>query len=206
MEIGPGNAILELCKTEKVSTQFQVSQLLVISLYSITKSVPDPFIGQVLMTDRHESSSAKKHDLWSSKNKKGTYHVYYHVCILAIPCNTTESVQQQNNSGSIERNKNIHDIHSILIFSKNYYWSFFEFFSRDPIGKNRSVLSVEKPLLLHAGKSTMVPGTSGAPLTVLKGFANIIYIPGKHKKMSNSNSWKRYECCRLIFTYNFQYR
>ncbi len=40
------------------------------------------------MTNRHESSSAKKHDQWSSKNKKGTRHV----CILAIPCNTTESV------------------------------------------------------------------------------------------------------------------
>ena len=37
------NAILELCTTEKVSTQFQVSQLLVLSLYSIIKSVPDPF-------------------------------------------------------------------------------------------------------------------------------------------------------------------
>ena len=44
MQIGPGNAILELCKSEKVSTQFQVTQLLVISLYGITKCVPDPFI------------------------------------------------------------------------------------------------------------------------------------------------------------------
>ncbi len=42
MQIGPGNAILEPYKTEKVSTQFQMSQLLVISLCSITKSVPDP--------------------------------------------------------------------------------------------------------------------------------------------------------------------
>ena len=42
------------------------------------------------MTNRHESSSAKKHDQWSSKkfNKKGTRHVF----ILTIPCNTTESV------------------------------------------------------------------------------------------------------------------
>ena len=33
---------LYMCKTEKVSTHFHVSQLLVISLYSLTKSVPDP--------------------------------------------------------------------------------------------------------------------------------------------------------------------
>ncbi len=40
------------------------------------------------MTNRHESSCAKKHDQWSSKTKKGTRHVIK----LAIPCNTTESV------------------------------------------------------------------------------------------------------------------
>ncbi len=41
------------------------------------------------MTTRHEDSSAKKHDQWSSKNKKGTCPVL----ILATDRHTTESVE-----------------------------------------------------------------------------------------------------------------
>ena len=42
MQIGTGIAIPGLFKIEMLSTQFQVSHLLTTSLYSITKSVPDP--------------------------------------------------------------------------------------------------------------------------------------------------------------------
>ena len=51
------------------------------------------------MTSKHESSPAKKHCQWSTKNKKGTRHVL----ILAIPRNTTKSVSGNVHLYKIER-------------------------------------------------------------------------------------------------------
>ena len=66
MQLGPGNAILELCKSEKVSAQFKVCQLLVISLYGITKSVSDPLKSRVQLTmgvgwTRYEAESGARY-------------------------------------------------------------------------------------------------------------------------------------------------
>ncbi len=44
MQIGSMEAILEPHKIGKVSTQIKCPRILVLSLYSVTESVPDPYV------------------------------------------------------------------------------------------------------------------------------------------------------------------
>ena len=81
--------------------------------------------------------------------------------------------------------------HSILMFSRNCYWSFLYFLQESYWEKQICSVCWET-----TGRSITNMGCVFSGSTDTTDLFLPIDIPGKHKKMSNSNSWKRCECCR----------